>query len=523
MSQGAHAKPLLSIVTPVYDPPLDVLQDTMDSVRAQTFEDWEWILVDDASPSPGVLAALHAAADSDPRFKIVARESNGHIVAASNDGLRVAQGEFVVFMDHDDLLTPQALQSVVDKLRTDPELDYIYTDEDKYSPEGLRFDAFHKPDWSPERLRGQMYSGHLSVARKSVLDQIGGFRSGYDGSQDHDLTLRLTEVSRKIGHVPDICYHWRAVPGSAAMDTTAKPYAYEAGLRAVNDHLERVGIAGTARAIPSYPGQIRIDRDLSPEVMVSIIIPTSGESALIWGTERVHVLEAVRSALAHTMHENLEIVVAHVATPDAVLKKLKSLVGSRLVLVRCAKNSLSEQTNLGFAASSGHRIVLLHDDVEILSDKWLEHLVAPLDEPDVGLTGSRHYAVDSTLAHVGYKYENGHMSQPYRGIQGTFPGILGEVIINREVSGVSPACTAIRRETFAEVGGLSEYLPSFAHGMDLSLKVRSLGLRVLYIASCELHHFESPREAVGSEDHELGLLRKRWGTHRVDGYQRSGA
>ena len=225
--------PLFSIVTPVYEPPVNVLSDTIESVLAQDFEDWEWLLVDDCSPSAAVRELIREHAARDSRIKLIERETNGHIVAASNDGIAAATGEFIVLLDHDDLLVPEALKVNARQIERRPDVDYLYSDEDKVDDDGNFFGEFRKPAWSPERLRGQMYTSHLSVMRTEVVRRVGGFREGYDGSQDHDLALRVGEVARRVVHIPQVLYHWRSLPGSAAADINAKPYATIAGAKAV--------------------------------------------------------------------------------------------------------------------------------------------------------------------------------------------------------------------------------------------------------------------------------------------------
>ncbi len=382
--------PLFSIVTPVYDPPVDVLRDTVASVLAQDFDDWELILVDDCSPSPTVRTVLAELAASDSRIRVIERETNGHIVAASNDGVSAATGEFIALLDHDDLLVDVALARMAEAIEEHPEVDYLYSDEDKVDELGTFYDTFHKPAWSPERQRGQNYTSHLSVLRTEVVRRVGGFHEGYDGSQDHDLVLRVTEQAREVVHVPEVLYHWRSVPGSVASDVNAKPYAAIAGQQAVQHHLERLGIAAEVGQGP-VPGLYSISRRLDPARRVSIVIPTRGSSGLVWGVWRVFVIEAVRSLLERTEHANLEVVVVYdEPTPDAVMAELENLLGDRLVPVLSTdeKFNFSRKMNLGFIHSTGDRIVLLNDDVEVRSDRWLEELVAPLDEPDVGMTGA---------------------------------------------------------------------------------------------------------------------------------------
>jgi glycosyltransferase involved in cell wall biosynthesis len=244
---------LFSVITPVYGPSLEVLRETIKSVRDQTFTDWELIMVDDRSPSEAVRELLRKVAEGDGRIRLVERAVNGGIVAASNDALAISSGAFIALLDHDDLLAPTALESMARAIAEHDNVDYMYSDEDKIDPDGNHCDLFHKPDWSPERLRHQMYTCHLSVLRSSVVREVGGFHEGFDGSQDHDLVLRVSERAREVVHVPEVLYHWRMVPCSAALAYDEKSYAWEAGKRAVQAHLDRLGIEATADLGP-HPG-----------------------------------------------------------------------------------------------------------------------------------------------------------------------------------------------------------------------------------------------------------------------------
>lgn len=513
--------PLFSIVTPVYEPPVDVLADTIASVLEQDHEDWEWILVDDCSPTEAVRELIREHAARDPRIRLVERETNGHIVAASNDGIEAARGEFIVLLDHDDLLTPDALSANARRIERHENVDYLYSDEDKVDETGRLYDEFRKPDWSPERLRGQMYTSHLSVMRTEVVRRVGGFREGYDGSQDHDLALRVGEVARNVVHIPEVLYHWRAVEGSASADLNAKPYATIAGAKAVQDHLDRLGIDAEVGQGP-VPGHYQISRRLDPAVRVSVVIPTIGQSDLIWGVRRVMVVEAVRSLLARTSHDNLEIVVVYdKPTPKKVLRELREVAGDKLVLVRFTRPfNYSEKMNVGCLRASGDRLVFLNDDVEVISDGWLEQLVAPLDEPDVGLTGARLYFSDDTVQHAGHAYMRGHYTHPYRDLPRESYGPFGALIINREASGVTAACAAVRRDTFVQIGGFSEALPANFNDVDLCYKVRRHALRIVYVAGVELYHFESRSRERAVHDWERDLVRGRWGIPGEDPYVR---
>ncbi len=515
----ASMAPLFSVVTPVYDTPIDVLEEMIRSVRDQTFEGWELVLVDDCSPDPRVRDVLRRHAAADPRIRVVERDTNGHIVAASNDGIAAAAGEFVALLDHDDLLVPHALERVAEVIAAHDDVDYVYSDEDKIDDTGRHYDHFRKPDWSPERLRGQMYTAHLSVIRTSVVREVGGFREGYDGSQDHDLALRVGEVARRVAHVPEVLYHWRVIPGSAAGDALAKPYATVAGRAAVQDHVDRVGIRAEVVHGP-VPGVYHLQRRRDPADSISIVIPTIGKADLVWGVRRTMVTEALRSVVETTREEDPEIVVVYDApTPPAVLDELRELAGDRLTLLPFDEPfNYSRKMNLGVLHASGDHLVFLNDDVLAIAPGWLEQLVAPLAEHDVGLTGAKLLFSSDTIQHAGHAYTGKNYKHPFSREDRASYGPFGALIVNREVSGVTAACAAMRREVFVEVGGFCEALPSNFNDVDLCYKLRRVGRRIVWLANVELYHFESrTRERVVAA-WEKDLTVERWGMPRRDPY-----
>lgn len=522
-------RPLFSIVTPVYNTPLDVLADMVESVRAQTFSDWEHILVDDCSKDPAVREYLRAQTEADKRFVLIERPVNGHIVVASNDGLRAARGEFIALLDHDDLLAPDALRQMASAIRKEPDVDYLYSDEDKVDAEGRFYGLFRKPVWSPEQLRGHMYTCHFSVLRASMVRELGGFHEGYEGSQDHDLVLRVTERARRVVHIPQVLYHWRVVPGSAAGDPHAKPYAWVAGVKAVQAHLDRVGIEG---AVDFGPGQgtYRITRRLDRDVRISVVIPTAGAEGLVWGQRRTYVVEAVRSLLERGGHPDVEIVVVHDnGTPTRTLEQLQDLARSQLTLVPYAKPfNFSEKCNVGVLASHGEVVVIMNDDTEIDSDDFLVQLAAPLFEPGVGMTGAQLLHADGTVQHGGLALDRrlGHLLAQGRHVSAG-PFLVGDTVrrrvggalmVNRECSGVSAACLAITRRLYEELGGLSEQLPVNFADVDLSMKAARTGLRTLWIANACAYHFEARSRHPVVHRREGRALERRWDLPPQDPY-----
>jgi GT2 family glycosyltransferase len=502
-----------SIVTPVHDPPLYLLEACLASIAAQTFGDFELCLVDDGSASPAVRASLRRAVAADHRVRLIERPAAGGIVAASNDAVAMARGEFVALVDHDDRLDPRALALIDDALRTDPDIDYVYTDEDKLAGDGTVYDTFYKPDWSPERLRSQNYCTHLSVLRRALVEDVGRFRPGFDGSQDHDLILRVTERARRVHHVPEVLYHWCITPGSAAGDPDAKPYAREAGRRAVAEHTERVGIPATVEHLAT-PGHYRVRRTRpKPAPSVSIVIPTVGTARPVWGVARPLVLGAVRSLLGVTEYPHVEVVVVlDPDTPAAVIDALGAL-DVRLVEGDGPFN-YSARCNMGVAASSGELVVLLNDDTLVEQPDWLDVMLGFFHEPDVGVVGARLLYADGTLQHGGILLN----TQPlhiFHGFAGDDPGVFGLLEIDREVSAVTGACLATPRALYDELGGLPEEFAVAFNDLDYCLRVRRTGRRIIWTPHATLYHFESQTRAPYAEQPEIDLVYRRWGDELV--------
>ena len=300
--------PRISVLTTVFDPEREHLEACLRSVAEQEFTDWEHVLVDDGSTKPWVAGVLADAAAADARVRLVERPENGGIVAAASDALGAATGEWVALLDHDDELESTALAAMSDAAVGDT--DVVYSDHDLLRADGRYASPSYKPDFSPERLRSQNYITHFLMARRSLVDEVGGFRVGYDGAQDHDLVLRLTEHARHVAHVPQVLYHWRQSPASVTSDSANKRWAFDAGVRAVADHCRRIGIDATVEHT-EHDGCYRVIRHLAEQPLVSVVIPTRGSSGRVWGVSRVYVVDAVRSILETSTYTNLEFVVVH--------------------------------------------------------------------------------------------------------------------------------------------------------------------------------------------------------------------
>lgn len=504
-------EPKISVITPVYDTDAEVLRECVASVRAQTYGRWQLSLVDDSSPSPHVWPLLMELAAPDSRIVVRRRDTNGGIVAASNDAIAMSDGDVVVLLDHDDLLAPQALRRVATAFQRHLELDYLYSDEDIVDAAGRRGNPFFKPDWSPERFRNQMYTCHLSAIRRSVGDQVGWFRPGYDGSQDWDLVLRVTEAAREIVHLPEALYHWRAVPTSVLSGEDVKPYAYEAGKRAIEDHCARVGIDAEVIELDRR-GHFRVKRRVQGTPLVSIVIPTRGSTGVVWGRERVLVVEAVRSIVARSSWERVEIVVvADNDTPASVTGELAELAGDRLVVVPYDRPfDFSEKCNLGAAHASGELLLFLNDDVEVITPDWLETMIGLAQEPDCGAVGCELLFEDGRIQHVGHVLIGGNPGHLLFGRSPETHANRLAVRLDREVSGVTGAALMCRADVFDEVGGFSLEFPANYQDVDFCMKVRSTGRRVVVTPHARLYHFESMSRDPSVGTAELQRLRERW-------------
>jgi GT2 family glycosyltransferase len=505
--------PRFSIITPVYETPADVLRKMLLSVLGQSYGDWELCLADDASQQPHVREILDAAVARDPRIRVEHSERNEGIVGASNRALATARGEFVALLDHDDTLHPDALAHVAEAIDANPEADYVYTDEDKIDRRGWHSGVFFKPDWSPERMRTQMYTCHFSVFRRSLVEEVGGFDPEFEGSQDWDLVLKVTERARAVVHVPRILYHWRMLETSAAGGgEAAKPYAFEAGKRAVQAHCDRIGLPAEVERDREDPGVLHLQPRLRPQPLVSIVIPTAGQRRDIRFEEAVLVENCVESIVERSSYENYEVVcVFGEATPPEVLERLREIAGERLRLVPYeGEFNFSKKINLGALHSEGEQLLLLNDDIEVRTDDWIERMVMYAGLDGVGIVGGRLIWSDGRLQHVGIGFDGGLPGHNYRGFHGDYRGYANAVVIARNCLGVTAACLMTPKQTFEAVGGMTTTLPLNFNDVDYCLKVYVSGQRIVYDPDLVMYHFESSSRDPEVRHWEIEQMRDRW-------------
>ena len=508
------------MITPVHNPRAEDLRTMLESVRNQAFGDFEHCIVDDGSTASHVAPMLQAAAAGDARVRVHVRTEQGGIVAATNDALEMAQGEFLAFVDHDDALHVDALAEVDRVIGED--VDYVYTDEDKIDANGRHCEPFLKPDWSPERLRTQMYTCHLSVARRTLVDDIGRLRIGLDGAQDWDLMLRVTERARRILHVPRILYHWRAVPTSVAGDIDAKPWAYEAGQRAVADHLERTGVQAEVEQLRGRPGSFRLRPCLRDEPLVSIVIPTGGFRREVYGDNVNLVVNTVRSIRERSTYQNLEfvVVVDEGVTPDT----RDELMQWDARLVPFARPfSFSQKINVGAIHAWGEYLLFLNDDVEVLPEDWrdtwprlegtsawIESMLLYALDQGVGAVGAKMYFGDTRLQHVGLVCTGPGPSHVFRGFGRDFPGYFNNALLPGNYLALTGACLLTRRDAFEAVGGLCPQLPINFNDVDYCFKLHRAGYRNVFTPDAELLHFESSSRKAHVLEPEFNFLWRRW-------------
>lgn len=500
--------PRFSIITPVFNTPKNVLERCIESVRGQSFADWEWCLVDDCSTEPHVRRVLDRMARKDKRIRVAHRPTNGGIVAASQDALDMSTGDFIALLDHDDELHADALRLVAEAIDSDDLVDYIYTDEDKIDLTGNHFDVFRKPNFDPIRLLGQNYCSHLSVFRSSLIDEVGGFRNGFDGSQDYDLVLRVVERARKVVHVPKVLYHWRALPGSTAELQHAKPYALESSVQAVREHLARTGVR--ADVWMSDDGYIQVFPELVSMPKVSIVIPTRGDSKRIWGQHTNLISFSIDSILRNTSYPDFEVVVVYDYVDGKPANPLQLPSDWRVKVVPYdAPFNFSDKCNVGVRQSSGDVVVLLNDDVYVDDARWLHALVAVLQFDGVGMAGPLLLLEDGRIQSAGHTNDPTPHSLG-NGDSSNATGLFGMYRVTRRVSGVTGACAAIPRDVYDELGGFSIDFPACFNDLDFGYKLVESGRHIVWTPLAKVYHFESLTRDPTVQPHEMAMLEKRW-------------
>ncbi|WP_322527545.1 glycosyltransferase family 2 protein [Salinicola sp. LHM] len=513
-------RPLISILLPTYDPAPEDLERCIESVLAQRYPHWQLCIADDASTDSRVRETLSRYAERDSRIEVVFRPTNGHICAASNSALARARGEYVALLDHDDRLVPEALYHVVEALQEQPQAELLYSDEDKVDGFGERYDPHFKPAWNPDLLLGQNYISHLGVYRTSRVRAIGGFRQGFEGSQDHDLTLRFCTglAVDRIVRIPRVLYHWHAGQGSTAAAAVEKRYTAGAGLRAVQDHLDR-HTAG-ARAEPGkYPNTYRIRWPLpDPAPLVSLLIPTRDQVSIL--------RPCVEALLERTRYSRLEVLILD---NGSTCRETLAFLGeiARDARVRVLQwpypFNYSAINNFGVRHARGDILGLINNDIEPINEEWLEEMVSQACREEIGCVGAKLYYPDGTVQHGGVLLGVGGVAgHAHKYFSRHEPGYFSRLHLAQNFSAVTAACLVVRKSLFDAVGGLDEENLAVAfNDVDFCLKVREAGYRNLWTPFAELYHHESVSR--GADDtstkrlratREADYMRRRW-HHRL--------
>lgn len=479
-------KPVISIVMPVYNVAEEYLVKAIASVKQQTYPRWELCICDDASSAPYIRPLLKRYAKEDSRIRVVYRSNNGGIVKASNDALKMAQGAYIGLLDNDDELSPDALYEVVKNLQG-TKYDLIYSDEDKLDMQGKRCEPFFKPDWSPDLLLSINYVSHFGVYRRKLMNEIAGFREGFDGSQDYDLVLRFTEKTSSIKHIPKILYHWRKIPGSTAENIQYKPYAMDSAKKALNDALKRRRIAGEVTD-GLWLGSYRIKRALTDQPLVSIIIPFK---------DKKDVLEAcLKSIFTKTTYGNFEILlVDNQSELFETQEYLKEITGNpKITLLHYGKPfNYAAINNFASREARGEVLILLNNDTEVIASDWIEAMLEHAQRQEVGAVGAKLLYPNNTLQHAGVLVGVGGVANhAFSRHNNLDHGYFGQVDVVRNYSAVTAACVMVRKSVYEEIGGLDEQNLAVAfNDVDFCLRLRQKGYLVVYTPYAALYHFES--------------------------------
>ncbi len=483
-------KPLISIIMPVFNTPPEWLEKAIESVRGQLYDNWELCIADDASTEGHVRKILTRCAAAGSRIKVHFRKNNGHISACSNDALALATGDYIGLLDHDDELHETALFHVALEINKHPKAGIIFSDEDKIDISGKRKEPYFKCGFSYDLFLAQNLISHFGVYESKLVRAAGGFRVGFEGSQDWDLALRVLEKcgQENVRHIPRVLYHWRTVESSASASAKAKPYAKKAGLLAVREHLDRMNIDAEVVANPNFPDSNRIRYNLRRTPLVSIIIPTFNGFDIL--------KTCITSIQERTLYNNFEIlVVDNRSTCELTISYMQEISARKIARILKYNEAFnySAINNFAVAQARGEIIVLLNNDTEVISDEWLDELVSHAMRPEIGAVGALLLFPDQSIQHAGVIVGLGGVAgHAHLNFPGKAFGYFGRAQIPNNVSAVTGACLAIRKGIFEEVGGLDEKnLPVAYNDIDFCLRVAEKGYRNIYTPYALLYHHES--------------------------------
>lgn len=485
-SESAHTQVRFSILMPVYNVPIQWLDRAVDSVRRQLYPNWELYLVDDCSTQEEVRDYLKGIQDE--RIKVKLLEKNRGISGATNEAAAMATGDFLVLMDNDDELSDAALHEFKQQLDRE-EADILYSDQDIVDEQGVHREPLCKPDWSPDLLMSQMYIGHLLGFKKSLFEQVGGFRDEYNGSQDYDLMLRMTEITDKIAHVPSVVYSWRALPSSTAANPGSKPYAQIVGQKALQDHVDRV--YGSGRAVVHETDQFfvyDVRYPLEKEPLVSVIIPTKDHVELLKGV--IHSIEE------KTVYKNYELIIINNNSQEQeTLGYLGEISQKDNITVVDAPIPFnwSKLNNLGMEHARGDVFLFMNNDMTIITEDWMTRLAEKALLPHTGVVGGLLLYEDGTIQHAGVVISmKGWADHVFKGMTPVHYGspFVSPMVV-RDVSAVTGACMAVSRAVIERIGKFDEDFIICGSDIELCVRASQAGLYNIYDPYVQLYHLES--------------------------------
>jgi len=495
--------PLISVVMPTYNTPITFLDRAIESVLTQTYPYWELCIADDGSSNEEVIARLKVHADNDARIKLVFDSKNSGISTATNSSIAIVSGAFTAFLDHDDELTTDALAEVAVALLENPAADVVYSDQDKIDENGMRFEPFHKPAWSPIYLQGVMYIGHLLVVRSELLRKVGGCNSQYNRIQDFELMLRLSEADAQIVHIPKILYHWRALPGSIAASTEAKGSIERLQVDAVQSHLDRLLIPLKAKAHSSLPHRIQLFPAVKSDLrLVSIIIPTKNAHE--------HIRRCLDTLFGVTRGCAFEVIIADNGTTDS--DALEALNAYPIKRIDCqGPFNFSRSNNIAAREAKGEFLLFLNNDTEVVDPDWLLKLLGHHSLPNVGAVGPVLIYPSGTVQHAGVAIgARGTADHIMRHANPLWDGYAGSLPCAHEVSAVTAACMMMPYDLFMELGGFNEDYARHYQDTDLCLRIRQTGRSVLYVGNVTLKHHESASRGKIYDMVDRAIFQDRW-------------
>jgi GT2 family glycosyltransferase len=507
-------EPAISIVVPTFNTPAQFLIEMIESVNDQTYSSWELCIADGCSSQVHVKTILEHFAKKNKRIKVNFLKKNRGIAFNTNAAIALSTGEFITFIDHDDILPPFALYEIVEAINKNPDADFIYSDEDRITTNGKkRFDPYFKPDWSPDLLRSCNYIGHLTIIKKDLLTKIGNLRRECEGSQDHDLILRAGEKASKIIHIPKILYHWRIHKKSVAQKAERKMYAYESACKALQEHLERIGRKGKAEVL-SILGLYKITHQISQTPLVSIIIPSKNNSSLL--------KKCISSIAEKPSYKQWEIIIVDTGSEQAEVfgyyDYLRDHYSNIKILAWQKPFNFSAANNYAVQSTCGDILLFLNNDIEVINNDWLERMLEHAIRREVGAVGAKLYYPNNIIQHAGLIVGmEGIAIHLHKFFLRDSSGYFGRLKAIQDLSAVTGACLMMRKDVFIDVGGFDERLSLAYNDVDLCLKIREKGYLIVWTPYAELYHHES--KTRGYEDtiekrarfkKEKELFIKRW-------------